>query len=78
MHITRGVENLDFQDGLQIGLNVGLANYPHEAKDLDQLQSLADNRMYKAKTAGKPFLIEDELEAPPIPRRRASDKSDEQ
>ncbi len=78
MHITRGVENLDFQDGLQIGLNVGLANYPQEAKDLDQLQSLADNRMYKAKTAGKPFLIEDELEAPPIPRRRASDKSDEQ
>ncbi|MEY4531460.1 MAG: hypothetical protein RLZZ156_2181, partial [Deinococcota bacterium] len=77
MYITRGVENLEFQDGLRLGLNIGLANYPHEAKDLDQLQSLADNRMYKAKTAGKPFLIEDELESPPIPRRRASDRNDQ-
>jgi diguanylate cyclase (GGDEF)-like protein len=77
MHITRGVENLDFHDGLRLGLNIGLASYPHEAKDLDQLQSLADNRMYKAKTAGKPYLIEDELESPPIPRRRASDRNDQ-
>jgi diguanylate cyclase (GGDEF)-like protein len=77
IHITRGVENLDFQDGLRLGLNIGLANYPHEAKDLDQLQSLADNRMYKAKSAGKPYLVEEELEALPIPRRRASDRNDQ-
>ena len=73
MHITRNVEQLEFENGLQIGLNIGLASYPKEAKDLDQLQSLADNRMYKAKTAGKPYLVDDDLESLPLPRRRASD-----
>jgi GGDEF domain-containing protein len=41
---------------LPIGLNVGLAEYPLEASTLDQLQSLADDRMYEAKRAKIPML----------------------
>ncbi len=74
MHITRTVEALEFSEGMKIGLNIGLATYPTEAENLDQLQSLADNRMYKAKSAGKPYLVGDDLEAQPILRRRATDR----
>ncbi len=73
MHVTRSVEQLEFEGGLEIGLNIGLAAYPKEATNLDQLQSLADTRMYKAKSAGKPYLINADLEDLPVPRRRASD-----
>ena len=41
---------------LPVGLNVGLAEYPLEASTLDQLQSLADDRMYTAKRAKIPML----------------------
>jgi GGDEF domain-containing protein/putative methionine-R-sulfoxide reductase with GAF domain len=41
---------------LPVGLNVGLAEYPLEASTLDQLQSLADDRMYEAKRAKIPML----------------------
>jgi GGDEF domain-containing protein/putative methionine-R-sulfoxide reductase with GAF domain len=41
---------------LPVGLNVGLAEYPLEASTLDQLQSLADDRMYAAKRAKIPML----------------------
>jgi GGDEF domain-containing protein/putative methionine-R-sulfoxide reductase with GAF domain len=41
---------------LPVGLNVGLAEYPSEASTLDQLQSLADDRMYAAKRAQIPML----------------------
>lgn len=41
---------------LPVGLNVGLAEYPLEAGTLDQLQSLADDRMYAAKRAHIPML----------------------
>ena len=41
---------------LPVGLNVGLAEYPLEAGTLDQLQSLADDRMYAAKRAKIPML----------------------
>jgi diguanylate cyclase (GGDEF)-like protein len=74
MHLGSTVENLEFEGGLHIGLNIGLASYPSEAQTLDQLLSLADTRMYKAKSAGKPYLVGEELEQPPAPRRRASDK----
>ena len=75
MHVTRCVDELEFPNQLKIGLNIGLASFPTEADNLDQLQSLADNRMYQAKSAGKPYLLGDELEAV-APRRRASDKTD--
>jgi diguanylate cyclase (GGDEF)-like protein len=41
---------------LPVGLNVGLAEYPLQASSLDQLQSLADDRMYAAKRAQVPML----------------------
>jgi GGDEF domain-containing protein len=41
---------------LPVGLNVGLAEYPLEAGTLDQLQSLADDRMYAAKRTHIPML----------------------
>jgi diguanylate cyclase (GGDEF)-like protein len=74
MHLGSTVENLELEGGLRIGLNIGLASYPSEAQTLDQLLSLADTRMYKAKSAGKPYLLGEELEQPPAPRRRSSDR----
>jgi GGDEF domain-containing protein len=41
---------------LPIGLNLGLAEFPLEASTLDQLQTLADDRMYEAKRAKIPML----------------------
>ncbi|MFN3265952.1 MAG: diguanylate cyclase domain-containing protein, partial [Deinococcales bacterium] len=69
VHLASSIKKLEFSDGLNISLNIGLATYPNEATTLDQLLSLADTRMYKAKTAGKPYLVGQELEQPPKPRR---------
>jgi diguanylate cyclase (GGDEF)-like protein len=69
------VQGLEFGAGseLQVTPNVGLAEYPTDAPDLDNLLTLADTRMYAAKRAGKPVLEPDEFEHPPVPRRRKED-----
>ncbi len=75
MYIVGAIEQMEFDGDIKILLNIGLASYPNEASNLDQLQSLADNRMYNAKAAGKPYLLGEELELPPPPKRRSSDRS---
>jgi diguanylate cyclase (GGDEF)-like protein len=69
------VQGLEFGAGseLQVSPNIGLAEYPSDAPDLDNLLTLADTRMYAAKRAGKPVLEPDEFEHPPVPRRRKED-----
>jgi diguanylate cyclase (GGDEF)-like protein len=69
------VQGLEFGAGseLQVSPNIGLAEYPTDAPDLDNLLTLADTRMYTAKRAGKPVLEPDEFEHPPVPRRRKED-----
>ena len=69
------VQGLEFGAGseLQVSPNIGLAEYPTDATDLDNLLTLADTRMYAAKRAGKPVLEPDEFEHPPVPRRRKED-----
>jgi diguanylate cyclase (GGDEF)-like protein len=69
------VQGLEFGAGseLQVTPNIGLAEYPTDAPDLDNLLTLADTRMYAAKRAGKPVLEPDEFEHPPAPRRRKED-----
>lgn len=73
-HIALGIRAIDVGLDLRVSLNVGLAEYPTDAPDLDRLQSLADNRMYLAKRAGRAVLERHELEAPPVARRRQSDR----
>jgi diguanylate cyclase (GGDEF)-like protein len=69
------VQGLEFGAGseLQVSPNIGLAEFPSDAPDLDNLLTLADTRMYAAKRAGKPVLEPDEFEHPPVPRRRKED-----
>jgi diguanylate cyclase (GGDEF)-like protein len=73
--IIATVQGLEFGVGLELQVtpNVGLAEFPTDAPDLDNLLTLADTRMYTAKRAGKPVLEPDELEHPPVPRRRKED-----
>jgi GGDEF domain-containing protein/putative methionine-R-sulfoxide reductase with GAF domain len=57
--LIRQVQALEIEGdagSLPVGLNVGLAEYPLEASTLDQLQSLADDRMYAAKRGKIPML----------------------
>jgi diguanylate cyclase (GGDEF)-like protein len=72
------IQGLEFGAGseLQVTPNVGLAEFPSDAPDLDNLLTLADTRMYAAKRAGKPILEPDEFEHPPVPRRRKEDLGD--
>lgn len=72
------IQGLEFGVGseLQVTPNVGLAEFPSDAPDLDNLLTLADTRMYAAKRAGKPVLEPDEFEHPPVPRRRKEDLGD--
>jgi diguanylate cyclase (GGDEF)-like protein len=74
-HVIATVQGLEFGPGsaLQVTPNIGLAEYPSDAPDLDNLLTLADTRMYAAKRAGKPVLEPDEFEHPPVPRRRKED-----
>jgi diguanylate cyclase (GGDEF)-like protein len=74
------VQGLEFGTGLELQItpNIGLAEYPTDAPDLDNLLTLADTRMYAAKRAGKPVLEPDEFEHPPVPRRRKEDLEDSQ
>ena len=76
--IIATIQGLEFGTGseLQVTPNVGLAEYPSDAPDLDNLLTLADTRMYAAKRAGKPILEPDEFEHPPVPRRRKEDLGD--
>ena len=71
--IAVGINTIDVGLDLQVALNIGLAEYPTDAPDLDRLQSLADNRMYLAKRVGRAVLERHELELPPPARRRRSD-----
>ena len=76
--IIATIQGLEFGAGseLQVTPNVGLAEFPSDAPDLDNLLTLADTRMYAAKRAGKPVLELDEFEHPPVPRRRKEDLGD--
>jgi diguanylate cyclase (GGDEF)-like protein len=73
--VINTVQGLEFGAGseLQVSPNIGLAEFPSDAPDLDNLLTLADTRMYAAKRAGKPVLEPDEFEHPPVPRRRKED-----
>ena len=71
--IAVGINAIDVGLDLRVSLNIGLAEYPTDAPDLDRLQSLADNRMYLAKRVGRAVLERRELELPPPARRRRSD-----
>jgi diguanylate cyclase (GGDEF)-like protein len=55
-YIVERVEALEFDKGLRISPNIGLAEYPSETDNLDALQTLADHRMYSAKKLGRPLL----------------------
>ena len=62
--LIRQVQALEVEGdhgSLPVGLNVGLAEYPLEASTLDQLQSLADDRMYEAKRTKIPMLELDQV-----------------
>jgi diguanylate cyclase (GGDEF)-like protein len=72
--IAQQIERIEFAPGVQVGLNIGLAEYPTDTTDLDRLQNLADTRMYLAKRAGRAVLGRKELSEPPAPRRRRSDQ----
>jgi GAF domain-containing protein len=66
------IQALEFQKGLRIAPNVGLAVCPSDTDDMDRLQSLADRRMYAAKALGRAILEDGESQDAP-PRRRAGD-----
>ncbi len=66
------IQALEFQKGLRIAPNVGLAVCPSDTDDMDRLQSLADRRMYAAKALGRALLEDGESRDAP-PRRRAGD-----
>jgi diguanylate cyclase (GGDEF)-like protein len=71
--IVKAISAIDVGHDLRVALNIGLAEYPTDASDLDRLQSLADNHMYLAKRAGRAVLERHELDTPPAARRRESD-----
>ena len=71
--VLERITQLDFPKRLRVSTNIGLAEYPTEAKTIDALFSLADTRMYAAKRVGMPFLEGIELERPPKPKRRQTD-----
>ncbi len=71
--IVKAISAIDVGHDLRVSLNIGLAEYPTDASDLDRLQSLADNHMYLAKRAGRAVLERHELDTPPAARRRESD-----
>ena len=45
-------------DGHRLGVNIGIATYPEDGVDPDELLSRADDRMYRAKAQGIPVLAE--------------------
>jgi diguanylate cyclase (GGDEF)-like protein len=71
--IVKAISAIDVGHDLRVALNIGLAEYPTDASELDRLQSLADNHMYLAKRAGRAVLERHELDTPPAARRRESD-----
>ena len=76
-YVIERIGALEFDRGLRIMANVGLAEFPLEAHSLDALQTLADHRMYAAKRLNRPLLRPDELENLPTPKRRQSDRTPE-
>jgi diguanylate cyclase (GGDEF)-like protein len=46
----------------QVGVNIGVAIYPDDAQELDQLIRLADMAMYYAKKKGLKYAIASEIE----------------
>ena len=74
-YIVERIRALEFDKGLRILANIGLAEFPLEAHSLDALQTLADHRMYTAKRLNRPMLRPDELENLPTPQRRESDRA---
>jgi diguanylate cyclase (GGDEF)-like protein len=73
-NVLKRITSLEFPKNLRVSTNIGLAEYPTEAQNIDALFSLADTRMYAAKRVGKPFLEGNELTQPPKPKRRQSDR----
>jgi diguanylate cyclase (GGDEF)-like protein len=45
--------------GLRLGVNIGVAVYPEDGTDLDELLRRADDRMYRAKAEGIPVLADE-------------------
>jgi len=74
-YVIERIGALEFDRGLRIMANVGLAEFPLEARSLDALQTLADHRMYAAKRLNCPLLRPDELENLPTPKRRQTDRT---
>ena len=68
--LSTQIQQLEFKSDLRVMPNIGVASCPSDTTDPDRLQSLADKQMYAAKAAGQSMLSS---EAPPAPRRRASD-----
>ncbi len=54
--ILARITELEFPKKLRVSTNIGLAEFPTEAKTIDELLSLADTRMYAAKRVGLPYL----------------------
>lgn len=54
--IASSLENLKTPDGIKVKANMGIAVYPDDGKTPQELINKADERMYKAKKEGKPFL----------------------
>jgi diguanylate cyclase (GGDEF)-like protein len=73
-NVLKRITSLEFPKNLRVSTNIGLAEYPTEAQNIDALFSLADTRMYAAKRVGKPFLEGNELIQAPKPKRRQSDR----
>ena len=74
-YIVQRIGALEFDKGLRILANIGLAEFPREAHSLDALQTLADHRMYSAKRLNRALLLPHELENLPAPQRRQSDRA---
>ncbi len=72
--VLKEITSLEFPKNLRVSTNIGLAEYPTEAQNIDALFTLADTRMYAAKRVGKPFLEGGELAQSPKPKRRQTDR----
>jgi diguanylate cyclase (GGDEF)-like protein len=73
--IAQRVLSLEFDGGLHVMPNIGVASCPTDTDDMDRLQSLADKRMYTAKALGISMLGEEgENLVNTVARRRSSDR----
>jgi diguanylate cyclase (GGDEF)-like protein len=49
----KAIESLVMPEGLRLGASVGVATYPVDGNESDNLMNLADSRMYKVKHQNK-------------------------